>query len=1136
MLTFDENNNIKEIRGYLYDQTHQKEMEFKLIEERKRLDEIIKGTHIGTWEWNVQTGETFFNERWAEIIGYSLEELTPTTIETWTNFEHKEDGKKSAKLLEEHFKGEKAYYECEVRMKHKNGHWIWVLDRGRVSEWTEDKKPLWVFGTHQDITERKLYEEKLRNSKIMLETVMNSIPQFIFWKDTNSVYLGCNENGRKLAGLENAEDIIGKTDYDLPWRNTDADDFVREDKMIIKTKTANKHSVEYRVYNQDETWIDKNKIPLFDSNGEVNGILVTFEDISERVKTEQNLKISEKRYRGLIESQNDLIIRVDTLGKFTFVNEVYCKTFGRSKEELLEKYFSPLIHKDDIEDTLIKMENLKTPPYRAYIVQRANTINGWRWLAWEYSSIKDDNGNIVEIQGVGRDITDLKEAQLKAEDASKAKSEFLANMSHEIRTPLNSVIGFSELLLDVEDIKPQYKSYINYINKSAGSLLEIINDILDMSKIEAGKLELNYTEVDLVDILEEIMDIIKINIAKKDIELLLNIENELPKVIEVDSIRLKQILLNLLGNSTKFTEKGEIELKVLFVPKNAKTGSIYFEVRDTGIGIPKANEEKLFKAFSQGDTSITRKFGGTGLGLVISSMLISKMGGNLKLKSKEGIGSKFYFEIKVNYSNIKEKQYNLSEEIKNALIIDDNYNNRLILKQYLEKWGIKSKEASGGNEALELLKTGENFDLLIVDYNMPYMNGVEVIKNIEKINNHIVLLYSSEIESIQHPKIDLKLSKPVKEKDLYNFLLTAVKKHNKKEEIHHSKREKLEGSNQTIMVVEDIKMNRMLVKEMIDRLIENYKLVEASNGKEAVEYFKKYRPIMIFMDIQMPVMDGYTATKLIRNIDKEVPIITLTAGAIKEEKDKSFEMGISDFITKPIQKDIFDRTFKKWFNYDGKINENIKDYYNDISSVNTANQLETALLNLGRDVKLYTRIAEEYMKESIKLLTEIRPSYEEKNKEHLYYIIHSIKGMASNVGLSQLAKMSGDLLKELNYGNDISNDKINLFEIKVHNSINSIETFIKNLDLETKNEINFSIEKIKEFIDTIKELLENSDFIEDNILETLESIKSNDKEINQQIKGLSDSIKIYNYEEAIFIINKINNIIKNKGEAYEKED
>ena len=649
------------------DISEEKRIETQLKEERRRLDEIIKGTNVGTWEWNVQTGETIFNERWAEMLGYTLDELQPTTIDTWMNFANKEDLEKSSENSEEHFQGKRPYYECEARMKHRDGRWIWVLDRGRVATWTSDGKPLWVFGTHQDINQRKEYEESIKNSKLMLETVINNIPQYIFWKNKEGVYLGCNDNGRKLANLEKVEDIIGKTDRDLPWFHEDALSFIEGDKRVLKSGKAEKHIVEHRIYAGEETWIDKNKIPLYNSKGKIDGILVTFENITDRQLMEEELKISERRYRGLIESQKDLIVRVDKDGKFTYVNDAYCKAFGKTREDLIGKSFTPLVHEEDIENTKLEMKKLYVPPFRAYIEQRAKTIKGWRWLAWEDYAIMDNEHDIFEIQGVGRDITELKEAKIKAEEANKAKSDFLANMSHEIRTPLNSVIGFSELLLDVNDVKSKYKSYIENINTSANSLLNIINDVLDMSKIEAGKLELDYVESNIIDILEDVVDIIKIAIGKKHIELLININENCPHIISIDPNRLKQVLLNLMGNAVKFTEQGEVELKVEVLKIEKEEVELKFSVRDTGIGISPENQKKLFKAFSQGDASTTRKFGGTGLGLVISNMLIEKMDSKIYLESEENKGSTFYFTLKTEYKESFEEEKTLG--IKRVLVL-----------------------------------------------------------------------------------------------------------------------------------------------------------------------------------------------------------------------------------------------------------------------------------------------------------------------------------------------------------------------------------------------------------------------------------------------------------------------------------
>ncbi|ERP30862.1 PAS domain S-box protein [Chitinivibrio alkaliphilus] len=676
------------IRGYMYDQTHQKESEQALESERLRLAGIIEGTHVGTWEWNVQTGETVFNERWAEIVGYTLDEISPVSIETWMNLAHPDDLKGSEKQLEEHFRGERSYYDYESRMKHKNGEWVWVLDRGKVVTWTKDGKPLLMLGTHQDITERKEAEEEMREINNELE---------------------------------------------------------------IATAQANSMAAE-------------------------------------------------------------------------------------------------------------------------------------------------------------------------AEMASAAKSEFLANMSHEIRTPLNGVIGFTDLLKSTP-LSPLQQQYVDNANVSGHTLLGIINDILDFSKIEAGMLHLEMIQTDMIELLENSIDIVKYQAGEKNLELLLHIDQAMPRFAVTDPIRLKQILANLLGNAVKFTTEGEVELKVQYEDIEDGRGKLSFFVRDTGVGITEEQKEKLFKAFSQADSSTTRKFGGTGLGLIISDLIAKKLGGKILVDSTQGEGTTFYFEFVAETEHGEMDETDSIENIERCLIIDDNANNRLILEGMLKNWDITSEACDNGLTALKLLETSKPFDVIICDYHMPYIDGLETIRMIrEKLHlstekQPIILLHSSADDEKLYEQYDelgvrFRLIKPVKSTDLYSYLckLHDPQATPNQPKILDAPLGTAEGSGSaTILIAEDVELNMTLIKAHIDRLFPKASVHEAVNGIEAVQLAREITPDIILMDIQMPEMDGNDATREIRALEKElgghIPIIALTAGALKEEREKSISAGMDDFLTKPIEKE-----------------------------------------------------------------------------------------------------------------------------------------------------------------------------------------------------------------------------------------
>lgn len=557
------------------------------------------------------------------------------------------------------------------------------------------------------------------------------------------------------------------------------------------------------------------------------------------------------------------------------------------------------------------------------------------WLESEFSILKAFGHALEEAIERSMIEEELIAARKAAEEASKAKSEFLANMSHEIRTPLNAVIGFTDLLINMKQ-DPVQRQYVENINTSAHALMGLINDILDFSKIEAGKLELDEVKTDIVEIAEQAVDMIKMTAAKKNLELLLNINPEMPRFLHLDPIRLRQILANLLSNAVKFTGQGEVELSISFTqdPEIEDKGRFTFSVRDTGIGISEEQQGKLFKAFSQADTSTTRKYGGTGLGLVITGKLLEKMGSELKLKSKPGVGSQFYFTLENIYESSKVLPSDTITMIHRVLVIDDNEHNRMILQHMLKYWGIASDAVADGIEALSIFENRNDYDVIMVDYNMPYYNGIEVIGKLRERfisrskHQPAILMFSSSddasiLQECKKHDIEMRMIKPIKMHDLYQILerLHTTDIHGKKAQVslmsHPITSPEQAMHEPQIMIVEDNPMNMMLSKIIVKQIIPHGKIIEAVNGVDGVEKYQLHQPDIILMDIQMPEKDGYVATREIRALEKNrkaaIPIIALTASAFKGDIEQCMAAGMNDFLTKPVQKQAFREVLEKHF-------------------------------------------------------------------------------------------------------------------------------------------------------------------------------------------------------------------------------
>ncbi|MGA7146577.1 MAG: response regulator [Desulfobacterales bacterium] len=532
-------------------------------------------------------------------------------------------------------------------------------------------------------------------------------------------------------------------------------------------------------------------------------------------------------------------------------------------------------------------------------------------------------------------MVSLQEKSRQAEAASRTKSEFLANMSHEIRTPMNGVIGMLDLL-KTTGLTPAQEEFTTSLNQSAESLLTIINDILDFSKIEAGKLNLETIDFDLRTTLEDIGDMLAFKAQDKGLEYVCMIHHDVPSLLCGDPGRLRQIIVNLAGNAIKFTDKGEVIVRALLENEDAARATILFRVSDTGIGIPKDHIGRLFESFSQVDSSTTRKYGGTGLGLTISKQLVELMGGRIGADSEEGKGSEIWFTANFEKQpEDKERRVVVPEEIagRRILVVAEHATIRQVLCEQLKMWGCRYKEASDGSQALEELGRAvigkDPFDITIIDLHIPEMDGKTLGQKIKQApdlkNTQLVLMTimgeRGDGKRFQDIGFDAYLTKPVKQSQLYDCL-AAVTGLQKKASADQAKaivtRHSLADDKKRkvrILIAEDNIINTKVTLHVLERF--GYNADAVTNGKQAVKALETVSYDLVLMDCQMPEMDGYEATGKIRNseskvLDHKVPIIAMTAHAMKGDREKCLEAGMDDYLSKPLNTQALSDILEKW--------------------------------------------------------------------------------------------------------------------------------------------------------------------------------------------------------------------------------
>jgi len=891
----------------------------------------------------------------------------------------------------------------------------------------------------EELSQRRKVELALMESEAFYQSLVETLPLAMLRKDLQGRFTFAN---RLLceALRRTPDEIVGRTDYDFFPREL-AEKYRGDDRRVLEQERDLEATEEFQTPTGERRYTHVVKTPVYDATGNLVGIQGIFSDVTEKKRAEIELNQTRARLQAVLDAATQVsIIATDVNGVIDVFNAGAERMLGYTAEEMVGRQTPQIIHVET--EVLSRGQELtqelgrKIDGFRVFVENASRGQPEEREWTYErkdgtrlpvnlaVTARRDRDGHVIGFLGIATDISarkraeaDILKAKEAAEAANRAKSDFLANMSHEIRTPLNAIIGMTELVLDTELIHTQ-REYLAMVRESGESLLAVINDILDFSKIEAGKLSLERTSFNIRELLGDTLKSLSLRAHRKRLELVCHFAPDVPIAVEGDPHRLRQMVINLVGNAIKFTETGEVVLDVAVERMEEIGPMLHFRVADTGVGIPQEKLDTIFEAFEQADTSTTRRYGGTGLGLAIVSRLVDLMEGNIWVESEVGRGSEFHFTARFGTGNASLLM--AASDIHPAmlrglkvLVVDDNATNRRILFEVLTNWGMQPFTASSVPEAIRELErsygTGAPYALILTDSNMPDQDGFELARQIQSrpgLCRSVIMMLTSADRSddqsrCQELRISAYLIKPVKQSELLDAIVQAVGVQSSPEvtspatTLPQRKTEKI----RSILLAEDSLINQKLAVGLLERW--GHRVTIANNGVEAVQLSGEQSFDLILMDVQMPELDGLDATRQIREREMQrgghLPIIAMTAHAMKGDRELCLSAGMDGYLMKPIRAEQLFRQIEDSTNVapDGSPDSVLP--LPELVDWNAAGKA------VNGDQGLLGQVLEAFLAEGPQLLETLQSSFAARDGKRFQRAAHTLKSALRTFGIASAA-------------------------------------------------------------------------------------------------------------------------------------